>query len=124
MENISSNISDARKLVTVLAVMTRWIWVVNSLVLIAGVAYERYDVTALAAFTWVFSLLAAALGHRAAAYLIAVERSNQSVAPILTPSSVAYYTNPAKKYFPFVELDICGGGATETLPGEAAADSP
>jgi hypothetical protein len=77
MEKVSISISDARRRVNVLVVMARWIWVVNSLVMVAGMWYQRYDVAALAGFTWVLSLFAAALGHRAVEYLGMAERSNQ-----------------------------------------------
>lgn len=75
MDKVSNSISDARRRVTALVAMARWIWIVNSLVMIAGVAYCRYDIAALAGFTWVLSLLAASLGHRAAKYLLNVERT-------------------------------------------------
>ena len=75
MDKEASRISDARKRVTALVAMARWIWVVNSLVGLVSVAYGRYDVAALAGFTWVLSLFAAALGHRAAEYLITIERT-------------------------------------------------
>ena len=75
MEKVGDSISDARRMVSALVIMARWIWVVNLLVAIAGVAYRRYDIVALAGFTWVLSLLASAFGHRAAQYLVNVERT-------------------------------------------------
>ena len=75
MEKAGNSISDARRRVTALVAMARWIWIVNSLVTVAGVAYHRYDVAALAGFTWVLSLLASAFGQRAAKYLVNVERT-------------------------------------------------
>jgi hypothetical protein len=74
----AGRITDARKRVTALVAIARWIWVVNSLVGLASVAYGRYDIAALAGFTWVLSLLVAAFGHRAAEYLVAVERTIHS----------------------------------------------
>jgi len=76
MEKVGNSISDARRRVNALVTMARWIWVVNSLVMIAGVAHHRYDVAAVAGFTWVLSLLAAALGHRAAEHLVNMERTS------------------------------------------------
>ena len=78
MEKVGSNISDARRRVTALIIMARWIWIVNSLVTVVGLAYHRYDIAALAGFTWVLSLLASAFGHRAAEYLGAMERTIRS----------------------------------------------
>ena len=77
MEKVSTNISDARRRINVLVAMARWIWIVNSLVMIAGMWYQRYDIAALAGFTWVLSLFAAAFGHRAVEYLGAEERTNR-----------------------------------------------
>ena len=76
MQKVGNSISDARKRVTALVIMARWIWIVNSLVTVAGVAYHRYDIAALAGFTWVLSLLASAFGHRAAEYLVNMERTS------------------------------------------------
>ena len=75
MEKFGNNISDARRRVTTLAIMARWIWVVNSVVGLVSITYHRFDIAALAAFTWVLSLVAAALGHSAANYLGSVERT-------------------------------------------------
>ena len=69
MEKVGNTISDARRRVTALIMIARWIWVVNSVVAITSIMYHRYDITALAAFTWVLSLLATAFGHRAEKYL-------------------------------------------------------
>jgi hypothetical protein len=74
VEKVDSRIADARKKVTSLVMVARWIWIVNSVVGLVGVAYGRYDVAALAAFTWVLSLLVAAFGHAAAEHLVKVER--------------------------------------------------
>jgi hypothetical protein len=74
----ASRISDARKRVMALVAIARWIWVTNSVVGVAGVAYGRYDIAALAGFTWVLSLVAASFGHRAAEYLVTVERTIHS----------------------------------------------
>lgn len=81
MEKVSNRISDARRKVTALVAMARWIWIVNSVVMIAGVAYHRYDVAAVAGFTWVLSLLTAALGHRAAEYLVNMEHTTRLSPP-------------------------------------------
>jgi hypothetical protein len=75
MEKVCSFIGDARKRVTALVAIARWIWVVNSLVAIAGIAYHRYDVAALGGFTWMLSLVAAAVGIRATKYLATAERT-------------------------------------------------
>ena len=77
MEKVGANISGARRNVNVLLTTARWIWVVNSLVMIAGVWYQRYDVAAVAGFTWILSLFAAAFGHRAVEYLGAEERAQR-----------------------------------------------
>ena len=75
MENVGNTISDARRRVTALVLMARWIWVVNSVVGITSVMYHRYDITALAAFTWVLAILAAVCGNRAEKYLGTAEYS-------------------------------------------------
>lgn len=75
MEKVSNSISDARRRVSALVLIARWIWVVNSVVAITSITMHRFDVAALAAFTWVLSLLAAAFGHRADAYLGTAEQS-------------------------------------------------
>ena len=75
MEKEAGRISDARKRVTAVVMLARWIWVVNSIVGLVSVAYGRYDIAALAGFTWALSLLVASFGHRAAECLTTVERT-------------------------------------------------
>lgn len=67
------NIAHARKRVTLLVRMARWIWVVNSIAAVVSIMRTRYDIAALAAFTWILSLVATAVGHRAQKYLGTVE---------------------------------------------------
>lgn len=73
MDKVCNSISDARKKVTALVIMARWIWIVNLLVAVAGIAYHRYDIATLAGFTWALSIVASAFGRRAAEYLVAME---------------------------------------------------
>jgi hypothetical protein len=75
VEKEASRISDARRRVTALVAIARWLWIVNSLVMLLSAWRGRYDIAALAAFTWVLALLVAAFGHRAAEYLATVERA-------------------------------------------------
>jgi hypothetical protein len=75
VEKEASRISDARRRVTALVAIARWLWVVNSVVTVLSVVRGRYDIAALAGFTWLLSLLVAAFGHRAAEYLTTVERA-------------------------------------------------
>ena len=70
----TSRINDPRRKVTALVSIARWLWIINSLVALIGIISGRYDVAALAAFTWVMSLLVAAFGSRAALYLSRTER--------------------------------------------------
>ena len=79
MEKVDVFIDDARKRVTALVTITRWIWVVNSLVALMSIVFQRYDIAALAGFTWVLSLVAAAFGHRAAECLVTAERTIRSL---------------------------------------------
>lgn len=73
-----SRISDARRRVTVMASIARWLWVVNSLVALSGALRGRFDIAALAGFTWILSLVVAAFGNRAAQYLASIERTINS----------------------------------------------
>lgn len=79
MEKVGSFIDDARKRVMALVIIARWIWVINSLVAITSIAYHRYDIAALAAFTWVLSLVAAAFGGRATKCLVTAENTIESL---------------------------------------------
>lgn|GEM_PF-1504300 len=75
MEKELNRVSDARRRVTALVAIARWLWIVNSLVMFASVWRGDYELAALAGFTWVLSLLVAAFGSRAARHLTTVEQS-------------------------------------------------
>ncbi len=75
VEKEVGRISDARRRVTALASIARWLWIVNSLVMLLSAWQGRFDIAALAAFTWILSLIVAAFGNRAAQYLTSVERA-------------------------------------------------
>lgn len=79
MEKVGSFIGDARRRIVALVVISRWLWIVNSLVAITGIAYHRYDVALLAGFTWLLSLVATAVGMRATKYLMTAERTMNSL---------------------------------------------
>lgn len=78
MEMHVSRISDARRRVTVMASIARWLWIVNSLVALSSALRGRFDIAALAGFTWALSLVVAAFGNRAAQYLASIERTMNS----------------------------------------------
>jgi hypothetical protein len=73
MEAIGSdtnpNLRDAQRKLASLIEISRWVWVVNAVVTLIGVYYGRYDIAALAGFTWVLMLAATAIGRKVAAAL-------------------------------------------------------
>jgi hypothetical protein len=60
---------DARRKLTALVGIDRWVWVINAAVMLIGVYYGRFDIAALAGFTWILTLIATAIGARVAANL-------------------------------------------------------
>lgn len=79
MEELDLEIRDARTRVRALIEITRWIWLINVIVMVIGLVYSRFDVAGLAAFTWVMALLAAATGRRIARYLGDAHRTIHSL---------------------------------------------
>lgn len=75
MERETSRISDTRKRVAALASIARWLWIANSVIALVSAWRGRYDITALAGFTWISSLVVAAFGKRAAENLASIERT-------------------------------------------------
>ncbi len=69
MDKLNSGIGGARKRVAALVEISRWTWVVNMAVLIVAAVYGYYALVALAAFTGVLSLVAAAIARRVSLYL-------------------------------------------------------
>jgi hypothetical protein len=78
MEKLASEVTDARKRVAALVEITRWLWVINAIVMVVGIYYSSYQVAALAGFTLVVSLIAAAVARRASSYLRAAVRTIRS----------------------------------------------
>jgi hypothetical protein len=78
MDELTSEIRDARKRVAALIEITRWLWVVNAIVMAVGIYYANYEIAALAGFTWVLSLIAAGIARRASLYLRAAVRTMRS----------------------------------------------
>lgn len=75
MDTLDSGIDNARKRVAAFTEIARWIWCINALVMLIGAYYNRYELAALAGFTWILSLVAAAIGRRVVEYLSTVENS-------------------------------------------------
>jgi len=78
MEKLRNEIEDALRRIKTLVIIARWIWIVNSVVLITSITRHRLDIAGLAAFTCVFGLIAAAMGRRASRYLATAEQTIQS----------------------------------------------
>ncbi len=78
MDELTTEIRDARKTITALVEITRWLWVVNAVVMVIGICYADYRIAALAGFTWVLSLVAAGIARRASFYLKAAVRTIRS----------------------------------------------
>jgi len=68
-ENICPDLSETRRRLVTLVDIGRWVWVVNAVVTMVGAYYGRFDIAALAGFTWAMSLIATAIARRAAASL-------------------------------------------------------
>lgn len=55
---------DARRKLASLVEIVRWIWVVNAAVMLVGSYYGRFDLAALAGFTWLMALVSAGIARR------------------------------------------------------------
>jgi hypothetical protein len=62
--NTNASLREARAKLAALIEIARWVWVVNAAVTLVGAYYGRYDIAALAGFTWMFTLVATAIGKR------------------------------------------------------------
>ena len=69
MEELRTDLGVAARRLAALIEITRWLWIVNAAVTIIAIIYERYDIVAIAAFTWVLSLVAAAIAKRDEIYV-------------------------------------------------------
>ena len=78
MNELDLTIRDARRKLAALVEIVRWLWVVNAAVMVIGLVYASYQVAALAGFTWVLAVVAAAMARRASAYLRAAVRTMRS----------------------------------------------
>jgi hypothetical protein len=70
MEAINSTgrggLREARRRLASLIEISRWVWVINAVVTMIGLYYGRYDIAALAGFTWALVMMATGMGHRVA----------------------------------------------------------
>lgn len=78
MEELRTDLGVAAKRLAALIEITRWLWIINAAVTIIAVVYERYDIVGIAAFTWLLSLVAAAIAKRAEIYVDRAEHLIQS----------------------------------------------
>ena len=69
MDKHEAGIQEALRRVTAFTETVRWVWVVNMIAMIAGLARGRYGLAALAGFSWILALTAAAAGRRAMRHL-------------------------------------------------------
>ena len=74
MDKYEAGVEEALRRVKTFTDMVRWVWVVNMVAMIAGLARGRYRLAALAAFSWILALTAAAAGRRAMKYLETISR--------------------------------------------------
>lgn len=79
MNELDLSIRDARKRLAALVEIVRWLWIVNAAVMLLGLAFANYQVAALAGFTWVLAVVAAAIARRTATYLRAAARTMRSI---------------------------------------------
>jgi hypothetical protein len=78
MDELRTDLGVAAKRLAALIEITRWLWIINAAVTIIAIIYERYDIVGIAAFTWVLSLIAAAIAKRAEIYVDRAEHLIQS----------------------------------------------
>ena len=78
MNELDLTIRDARRRLAALVEIVRWLWIVNAAVMILGLVFGNYQVAALAGFTWVLAVVAAAIARRTSAYLRAAVRTMRS----------------------------------------------
>ena len=69
MDELRTDLGVAANRLAALVEITRWLWIVNAAVTVIAIVYERYDIVGIAAFTWLMSLVAAAIAKRAEIYL-------------------------------------------------------
>lgn len=75
MEKLYSEIINIRKRVTAVAEIARWLWCINAVVVVVAIIYLQYELAALAGFTCVLSIVAAAIARRAALYVDKVDHT-------------------------------------------------
>ena len=78
MEELRTDLGVAARRLAALVEINRWLWIINAAVTIIAIIYERYDIVGIAAFTWVLSLVAAAIAKRAEIYVDRAEHLIQS----------------------------------------------
>ncbi len=74
MDKYEAGVGEALRRVTAFTETVRWVWVVNMIAMIAGLARGRYGLAALAGFSWILALTAAAAGRRAMRHLETISR--------------------------------------------------
>lgn len=79
MEELGSRVTDARRGISALVSVARWVWVLNCLVSLAGFTCHRFDVAAVAGSTSAMSLVVAAYARRAVRNLCGVESIIRSI---------------------------------------------
>jgi hypothetical protein len=78
MNELDLIIRDARRRLVALVEIVRWLWIVNAAVMVLGLVYGSYQIAALAGFTWILSVVAAAIARRTVAYLRAATHTMRS----------------------------------------------
>ncbi len=74
MEELGSRVTLARKRLSRLLAVARWVWVANCVIALWCFAGHRYELATAAGYTSIMSLLVAACARRAARHLLSVER--------------------------------------------------
>ena len=79
MEELETRVTDARRRISALVSVARWVWILNSLVGLASFACHRYELATVAGYTSATSLLVAACARNAARHLRNVESAINSI---------------------------------------------
>lgn len=82
MQKLEIDIDRVNERMDALAAVWRFVWCINVVVIFVGFHYHRYDITALAGFTCVLSLIATAISRRISKYL-GIESQQDNVSEML-----------------------------------------
>ncbi len=78
MDQQDAYIVDALHRIVAVTEIARWLWLVNLAVMIVGIWTRRYELAVLGGFTWLLSLVAAAIAKKVAVHLTIARESLRS----------------------------------------------